>query len=114
MWQQIKTLFANRDKRGHPDVFKIQPKKEYREYCCKILHSMFSYINAHSVKILSKSEMVELEICPKLVELTWNDPYIYIIRLDVQLYIVHEGHLTLYYIPPRKYIHVKKFSLKKG
>src|SRR6218665_3236334 len=24
-----------------PDVFKIPPKKEYSEYCCKTLHSMF-------------------------------------------------------------------------
>src|SRR6218665_1241104 len=24
-----------------PDVLKILPKKEYSEYCCKILHSMF-------------------------------------------------------------------------
>src|SRR6218665_3221177 len=36
---------------------------------------MLKYINAHSVKILSKSVMVELEICQKFVDLTRNDPH---------------------------------------
>jgi len=42
------------------DVFKILSKNEYCEYCCKPLQNIFEYINAHSVKISSKSESWKL------------------------------------------------------
>jgi len=57
-------LRHDRDKWGHPiDDFRIPSKNEYCKYCRNFWHRIFECINAHSLKLSAKSEMIKLKNC---------------------------------------------------